>query len=120
MQSKCQRCSNTNQEEPRPIQMQESPQDDSDGDDTEDDQRSAAKQEEAKKDRQNQEYQLRDRNSIKPPSRYHDTCISVRDYKELESYEESITGIDADEWKEAMNDEINSLKKNLVIGESTQ
>lgn len=38
--------------------------------------------------------------------------ISVVDYKEPESYEEAITGSDAEKWKEAMSDEIDSLKKN--------
>lgn len=89
--------------------MQNPPQDNSDDDDPEYDLQSAAEQEVAEKGGRNQERQLRDRKLIKPPSRYRDACISFVDYKEPE---EAITGSDADKWKEAMSNEINSLNKN--------
>lgn len=87
-----------NEEGSRPVQMQVSSQDSSNDSDTEANLQNATEQMETKRGEQNQGYQLRNRESIKPPSRYHDTCISVVDYEEPE-YEEAITNSDANKWK---------------------
>lgn len=85
---------------------------DEDSDGTEDDLQNIAEKKEIGNDKQNSQKGLRNRGSIKPPIRYRDACISIVNYEEPETYEEAITSNEADKWKKAMDEEIDSLRRN--------
>jgi len=64
----------------------------------------------------NQGYQLRDRRTLKIPERYskEDFYSLIAEFGKPTSYEEAITGREASNWIKAMNEEIDSLKKNTT------
>jgi len=53
---------------------------------------------------------LRERGKLHKPIRYRDALFSA--CNDLVSYEDAVTGDNADDWKAAMNDEMLSLNKN--------
>lgn len=64
---------------------------------------------------------LRDRSNLKPPTRYKDfvcnVCFNVNpvydvSLAEPKTFKEAMLSIDSEQWSEAMNNEINSLKEN--------
>jgi len=63
-----------------------------------------------------QEYQLRDRRTLKAPEKYskEDFFSLIAESGEPTSYEEAITNKEAANWIEAMNEEIDSLKRNAT------
>lgn len=54
-------------------------------------------------------YNFRPRNALKPPARYD---LNIADILTPQTYEEAISSPQAENWKEAINDELNSLEKN--------
>ncbi|UYV65269.1 hypothetical protein LAZ67_3003763, partial [Cordylochernes scorpioides] len=59
-------------------------------------------------------YNLRDRSNISKPQRYIDAEINIAEGLEPKTYKEAIDSPNAQFWKEAMNEEMNSLTENDV------
>ncbi|UYV60463.1 hypothetical protein LAZ67_1001224, partial [Cordylochernes scorpioides] len=59
-------------------------------------------------------YNLRDRSNISKPQRYIDAEINIAEGLEPKTYKEAMDSPNAQFWKEAMNEEINSLTENDV------
>ncbi|UYV77084.1 hypothetical protein LAZ67_14003178 [Cordylochernes scorpioides] len=60
------------------------------------------------------EYNLRDRSNISKPQRYIDAEINIAEGLEPKTYKEAMDSPNAQFWKEAMNEEMNSLMENDV------
>ncbi|UYV63705.1 hypothetical protein LAZ67_2005372 [Cordylochernes scorpioides] len=59
-------------------------------------------------------YNLRDRSNISKPQRYIDAEINIAEALEPKTYKEAMDSPNAQFWKEAMNEEMNSLTENDV------
>ncbi|UYV81486.1 hypothetical protein LAZ67_20001339 [Cordylochernes scorpioides] len=59
-------------------------------------------------------YNLRDRSNISKPQRYIDAEINIAEGLEPKTYKEAMDSPNAQFWKEAMNEEMNSLTENDV------
>ncbi|UYV76010.1 hypothetical protein LAZ67_13002124 [Cordylochernes scorpioides] len=59
-------------------------------------------------------YNLRDRSNISKPQRYIDAEINIAESLEPKTYKEAMDSPNAQFWKEAMNEEMNSLTENDV------
>ncbi|UYV74792.1 hypothetical protein LAZ67_12001004 [Cordylochernes scorpioides] len=60
-------------------------------------------------------YNLRDRSNISKPQRYIDAEINIAEVLEPKTYKEAMDSPNAQFWKEAMNEEMNSLTENDVF-----
>ena len=71
--------------------------------------------EDTKYDETRKHYNLRDRSTLLKPTRYRYAEVNVAEVLEPQSYKEAMQFADAHLWKQAMEDEMNSLKINNVF-----